>query len=681
MSADVEKGFLYSLRFTMQPGRQESAHFGRLLSFCESARIDDVMFLINGEELNQGHVTLEETQPWMDMIARGKELLEPLRITTSINPWPTLLHCDRGRTLRSGQRFTLMTDPYGNTAAAVACPICPEWRSYIAEIYSCYAQLQPEMLWVEDDFRLHNHLPLIWGGCFCDLHMAEYSRRVGRKISRDEFVAGVLKPGVPHPFRKAWLDTARESMVRNAEIIGNAVHGVSPATMVGLMSSCPHVHCAEGRDWGGILGGLSGGNQKVSRPTLPAYTEAAPQQYLQGFVAYSMMTANIVPTGTKIYPELENYPYSRFSKSKTFTGFQLESSLALGADGITLNLFDMMGNGILMQEGYQSALSASKAFLGSMKALGMKVDRQMGIQVLAGTTSSETIHVEDGKGMEGLYPGETFWASLLSVMGISCTFCVDDVPDGKVVAVSGQYFRNLDESGLNRLFRNNFVILDGEAAFTLIDMGYGRLAGMADAVWHPMESGFQSYEQVCDGRPYAGLDEARMSSQVGTGDYLEIRFEADIHHSEKLKMISEVRHPDGRKAGAGMAVFDGRVLVLPYGRTGSMQGHLTPVRQAIIQSVITEIDDRFEKIAYVSGEPNVLICRYDLGDRHAVMLMNFSHDAMDALDLYLPNAPEAGILEMDRGHPDPWLAPARRKGRHMMLASGLAALSVKVLTY
>jgi hypothetical protein len=126
--------------------------------------------------------------------------------------------------------------------------------------------------------------------------------------------------------------------------------------------------------------------------------------------------------------------------------------------------------------------------------------------------------------------------------------------------------------------------LDGEAAYTLVDMGFGRLAGMTDTLWHPMESGFQSFEQVCDGKPYAGVDEARVSSQVGAGDCLEIRYDAD-------------------------------------------------------------------------------------------------RDALDALDLYLPNAPEAGIQERDKGNPVPHPAPIQRKGKHATLASGLGALSVKMLTY
>ena len=65
-----------------------------------------------------------------------------------------------------------------------------------------------------------------------------------------------LRPGEPHPYRKIWLDLARETMVDLAREIGKAVHAVSPSTRVGLMSSTPEVHCAEARDWEGVLNGF-----------------------------------------------------------------------------------------------------------------------------------------------------------------------------------------------------------------------------------------------------------------------------------------------------------------------------------------------------------------------------------------------------------------------------------------
>ena len=50
-----------------------------------------------------------------------------------------------------------MVDVEGNEAKLCVCPLCGEWQKYIARLYARYAELEPSILWVEDDFRLHNH--------------------------------------------------------------------------------------------------------------------------------------------------------------------------------------------------------------------------------------------------------------------------------------------------------------------------------------------------------------------------------------------------------------------------------------------------------------------------------------------------------------------------------------------
>ena len=37
-------------------------------------------------------------------------------------------------------------------------------------MYAYYASVKPYMLWVEDDFRLHNHEPLNGAGVFVKTH-------------------------------------------------------------------------------------------------------------------------------------------------------------------------------------------------------------------------------------------------------------------------------------------------------------------------------------------------------------------------------------------------------------------------------------------------------------------------------------------------------------------------------
>ena len=74
------------------------------------------------------------------------------------------MHADLGKRCDPEQDFRPMVDVEGNEAALCVCPLCDE----VAEVHrqACMRamrQLEPSILWVEDDFRLHNHEPLVVG--------------------------------------------------------------------------------------------------------------------------------------------------------------------------------------------------------------------------------------------------------------------------------------------------------------------------------------------------------------------------------------------------------------------------------------------------------------------------------------------------------------------------------------
>jgi hypothetical protein len=625
MSGDA---FKYLLRFTIQPGYFEEDRLNTLITFCKQAKIDDVAFFVDCEELNGGHIDPEGLKPWLDMIARAKEKLLPAGITISINPWTTILHGDRGRKLKPGQDFTLMTDSNGRQATAQACPMCPQWRKYITGIYAMYATLKPEYIWVEDDFRLHNHPPLAWGGCFCDRHMAEYSRRAGKVVTRQDFVEGILKPGEPHPFRKIWLDCCRETMVENAKLIGDAVHAVSADTKVGLMSSVPEAHCAEARDWGGILRGLSSGTVSVSRPALMSYSEVLPQKYLWDFAAVAKLTRAFVPPDTEIYPELDNGPFSTFSKSHASTRLQLETSLFLCPDGMTISLFDMMGGGVNLSENFQGLLAESKPFLNKITALGLDFENQEGIIIPVCPESSYTLHTAPAVSMTGLYPQETFWASLLASYGLACRYSLKKTHYNETVGVSGQYFRNLEPAEITGLFRDNSVIMDGEAADTLDELGLGRLAAIGTVVWHETGNAYQTYEEVCDGISLSGVSGARMSAQARVGDYLEVAYTDDA------EIKTTVKDYRGKISGPGVTLIGGHHLIYPYGRfDGQTQGHLNSYRRELLLNIIKEIKNGTNLI-WVEESPYIAIAAFKCGGGQVLLITNFSNDPVPELHVH-----------------------------------------------
>ena len=79
----------------------------------------------------------------------------------------------------------------GTAAELSFCPRGKHFRAYIAETLSYYAPIQPQILWVDDDFRLPNHKPVEFG-CFCEDCLAAFNARYGASFSREDLVREIL---------------------------------------------------------------------------------------------------------------------------------------------------------------------------------------------------------------------------------------------------------------------------------------------------------------------------------------------------------------------------------------------------------------------------------------------------------------------------------------------------------
>lgn len=664
--------FQYIFRFCCDPGFNDEAEIPALLRYVDEARIDDVAVFANVEEINTGHMTAGEQEIYLSMMRKISALLAEKGVTMSVNQWHSVMHADLGKRLREDQPFRRMVDVEGSEAALCVCPLCGEWQRYIGQIYARYAALEPSILWVEDDFRLHNHEPLHWGGCFCEEHMRRYSARAGKPLTREEFIAGVLRPGPPHPYRKIWLDVSRETMLEAAGAIADAVRAVSARPKVGLMSSAPHVHAAEGRDWPALLHTLAAGRPPVDRVHLPGYQEQSPAQYLHGFNMVSMLTRAMLPPETEVYPELENFPFGLFSKSRRFTRFQLLSALPLDLAGITLDLYDLNGNGIVWEEEYQATLRETKPYLNALAASGVFKGERRGVRVLYSQNSSYTLHTVSGASMEELYPQEGFFAALLPAFGVPYAYCDTVGLTGEIVTASGQVLRSWGEAELERLFQNNFVILNADALWTLCDMGLGRLAGVESARWLRQNSGAYAYEQVTNGRRYCGRENARASAVISCADALDVTYLPGEEVCEYTALFDSFR----RRAACGQAVVGGRVLIYPFGNFGSPTAMppmlLNAMRAAVLHDVLRAARAPFP---LVPDAPYLEPYCFERDGALSVYLVNGSADSVPAVRLAMPQTHAGMRAEVWRSDRDaPESVSCRREGDMLTLCTQLGAM-------
>jgi len=590
--------FQYSLRYSIDYRTNTTAKDDKLLTFCQKGLIDNVTFFMNSEEINAGHLTAKKTQVWLDAIAKISKRLTELNITTSLNPFSTIMHSDRGQIINPEIGFQPLVDIDGKVAQSMGCPDDDTWRNYLVDCYGQYATLHPKELWLEDDFRHFNHSPLKLA-CFCDHHMEVYRENLGQDISRADFVKEILQPSKPTKARKVYLDVARQEMIKTVHQIETRVHQVSPETNLALMTSFPDWHALEGRDWQKLFTNLSGVSHPfVARPHLPAYNEIAPLKYSRTFEDYTRTTAAYLGDEAELYPELENYMYSPFAKSVKFTQFQIETAALVGAKGILMNLFDMSGNGIDDEYHYAKMLAASKPFLNEITSRPLKMSQTRGIKILVDQNSSYTLQTTQGKDVTELLPHETNWAALLSTFGFSTTITPvekNTILEQQVLAISGQLLRNLTVKQITQLLNDNVVLLDGESVQVLLDKKLGDLLHITAAKWHKVRSGYQTFE-AADGLTIEGVTDPRISMLQHTGDYLQLEYD------EGSEVWTSAYNEFDQRLGNVMTLIDHHILVMPmnqdpkYGWEAQYIGFKQGLYQKMLDSVVG--------VDYLIGMPN-----------------------------------------------------------------------------
>lgn len=386
----------YGLRFQILPDSNAPARTRELAVFCHKHRISAVHLFMNAEEWNRGHMTEAEIRKHLIMFRRIVPILHQAGLSVHLNLWSTTLHCSRGRRLRAGQPFECMVSPTGKQTRAVASFACLRWRQYLVSLYGRMAAIGFETLWLEDDWRYHNHGDLDWGGDFSDAILSRFAQKIGRPVTRAEVVRKVLQPGRPHPWRKQWLALWRACQEEAAAAIRDAVAVANSRARLGIMSSGMDTHSAEGRDWHGLFRAMAINGRAVHRPHFASYGETtAVPDFVRSYV-YLDIQKRLRPSWVNAHPEIENFPFGRFGKSNTTTYLQMALAKIMGSEGLLLDLHPMTGNSVweelgvgeMLDKSFPALAWLSRQFPRSLESRGVgvpfKADAAENIRLAAG---------------------------------------------------------------------------------------------------------------------------------------------------------------------------------------------------------------------------------------------------------------------------------------------------------
>ena len=578
-----------ALRRTLPEWRFDELAEELLLS-PDIAKIDEIIVKVDVEEFSHGHPAPEWLEGYLPKLAGFRDSLLKRGIAFSLNPWITVGHADRGRDDRAKiAGFQGVVGPDGTECRHCACHLSEAWRNRIGKLWSLYASLHPRTIWIEDDFRTFNHEPVEFG-CFCPLHLARFSELAGRKVSREELADAIMRPGKPHPWRRLYYGMLSDITCETAAFLAKSVHAVDSSIRIGLMTSGPRAHCAEGRDWKRLAECASDNAPLQSRPTLGVYYESD----IRGlyYSADSVkLTRAVLPEGTEELTELENYPYTSFANSEVFTTMKACVSFAFGAGGIAANLFDHVGSLMSAHPTALESITEHRRFFDALvEANSLCGSAFCGVQMLFSEKESCLKEFPEGAAHDMRFAEgySTVWA--LEGCGIPTTY--SEMP---VKILTGERARCFSDDDVRRFLSGN-VFMDGMAARILSERGFGPLIGIDEisCAIAPCDWGTPISAEITDAEYFTELDISPLGCNLGSHGV-----KIGAHRCKPLKDTAVAAYfvdPDRRAVAPSLLWFrngiGGRVVVhlIDYDSAIS-HGFFSPSRVREIQQCIRFLSD------------------------------------------------------------------------------------------
>lgn len=499
-SLNKEK-FTYILRYYIPSLPQYSEdvtkrRIDELVDFCVTNQVGAVMIYV---DLNPHWYympdNLEHTKYMIGVVSDAAEKLRKSGISYQLNYQNLFGAWDGNVDHRDYCDWGCYVDEFGEESMGCACMIDKKFRLLAGEKLRLWAETKPDVIWIDDDFRFHNHrteIHNVWSGkkekeerdfgCFCKNHIDAFNDIYKLAVDRETIREALLREETPDKIGKKWLEFLNDCYTDTALWIEKTIHEVSPDTRVALMTGWADVHAVEGRNWGTMLPTLSGKHSPLLRPTYGPYTEADPREFVESYLFSEQVRENINSQyGKKVdyCPEIENTRFTVYSKSIAATSYQIMLSAFQGFCGVTLSIFDLEGCVLSEEPEFAELLTNRKKFCDTVTQLVDESYLRKGVALITTPDRFPLVKRETELNRISDLVQKRKMDCLLVKAGIPCVYTTpENLNNCNIVALDKNSVKQLTDDELLTCLSKG-VFADGGAAKEICDRGFGKYVGVS----------------------------------------------------------------------------------------------------------------------------------------------------------------------------------------------------------
>ena len=501
----------------------------------------------------------------------------------------------------------------------VYCPEDEEFLAHFQGVLRTLATASPAAIMLDDDFRL---MMRPGHGCACPRHMAEFNRRAGTNMTREELFSHLQAHSIYDPLAKIFAETQRDSLIKAAKAFRAAIDEIDPKIQ-GVNCTSGQI-CESVTDTNKIFAGK--GNPTMVRIPNGVYAPYA-LRGLSAWMAQTAITAKKLRTGgiDVILAETDTIPFNRYAKSARYLHTQYAFAVLEGLTGAKHWLTRMTAYEPTSGLAYRRILTENRGLYTRLASLVQGI-KWMGvasgfIEQTALPLGSDIIWMSD-------FHSHAFITKNIEEMGIPFYFSDESE---QALFLEGSIVKDMAEGEIERAFAGS-LFLDGEAAYLLASRGYGHLLGVSVAEWDGrLRHGETVGEDgsVCftgQKNPYL-LTVENDKTEVLSYNYK--RVDGGIEHLSPA--VTRLCRPNGRYT----VVFCGT----PDAAFNYMEG-FSFLNESRKHQLVGLLKDAGALPAYAVGDDEICMRAGRLRDgRLLVVLLPIGVDGGESICLYLESAP------------------------------------------
>ena len=349
------------------------------------------------------------------------------------------------------------------------CPLDPGYQAYIRETARKLAECRPVLILGDDDIRAFSPL----AECTCPLHVAEYNRRTGKKLSPDGLRALLAKADRKSAEHMAFAELQRDTVNIVYRLLREGIDSVDPGIPSGV--------CEPGAAWSrryiaDFARMMAGPNHTAwTRLANGQYYESSPKETMGELVLRTMAgVERLKGTGLLLLDEADTWPHNLWSKSSVSFHAKLSASVFVGLKGAKLWFVNTHRGCYPVSRHYTDILAHHRGFYPSLSAA---VNGTMPTGILIPCRKDYPTFGVTGSGSRDTFDQQGWAQKIFSWYGIPFRATEDFAMDGIYALGGTNSVKGRTDEDIRKMLSKK-VLIDGLAARELVARGFGPLIGV-----------------------------------------------------------------------------------------------------------------------------------------------------------------------------------------------------------